>query len=885
MHSRSAALRTIGFATIGISLLAPAALGEGPEWTIMGRYEGVVFGTRISAMASWDDGTGTSLYLGGDFSLVGSALGSGVVRFDGDRFHAVGCGIVGLDPFGASDISGNVSYYGEVETIEPWDPDAAGPLSSVLVVGGRFGHAGGQTVNNIAVWDGSQWSTLGSGLGQDTGLALDYIYSRVHDFQVFNGELYACGVFQLPNGQNLAKWNGASWTAVGSNLPGWPQGMTVHDDGTGAALYVCGRGFGGVYKLDGGSWVNIAGAAGTPADPNSAPDDYGAIVSFDPDGAGPQSAMLCVAGQSNGVELRLWTWAGGAWTSHSFAEVTDPNTQAAYNRITGMTVHDDGSGPALFMTVGSVEIGPSGFDRGYSFLHKWDGSTFSVVGTPTTIAAGETIPGGAGSLPIVSTVGGEPAVWFAPHFDGILKQYASGEVRPSVEEWGENVFISDTALLDPDGNGPADPIMYCVGDLQSGIIAATFDGDGFEALPALPLPPDFTIHHMAGTPQCVVFDDGTGNALYVSLTEEAGTSVYKLVGSAWESVGGAGAFHSFHSGVGLRSDRINDLAVFDDGSGSKLYATGRFTTVNGVLCNHIARWSGTAWEPVGPTSPHVGLRFGFAYEELGLDLVVHDDGSGRALYVGGRHDGAGSVNSPRVVRWNGTSWQAVGSFFTPTMPASRLVVHASEAGTELFAGEFDGLFGAEGDIVRWDGTSWISASGGLNFGQDTVTLLGSLNNGCDHALYAVGSHIEDYIADSLFSSLFGYWLYRWDGTGWSRVPDTFSIGTAPDYAFDFDLPNNRGILISGNYGGVGGSATNCGTASMIPSAFTAIWGCPLPPPPPCPADWDDDGEVTVPDIFAFLSSWFGGDADFNEDGQTTVPDIFAYLIAWFAGCD
>jgi hypothetical protein len=52
----------------------------------------------------------------------------------------------------------------------------------------------------------------------------------------------------------------------------------------------------------------------------------------------------------------------------------------------------------------------------------------------------------------------------------------------------------------------------------------------------------------------------------------------------------------------------------------------------------------------------------------------------------------------------------------------------------------------------------------------------------------------------------------------------------------------------------------------------------------CLADWNSDGIVNVPDIFAFLSDWFAGNADVNGDGLTTVPDIFAFLSLWFAGC-
>ncbi|MBX3404140.1 MAG: hypothetical protein KF699_12080 [Phycisphaeraceae bacterium] len=56
--------------------------------------------------------------------------------------------------------------------------------------------------------------------------------------------------------------------------------------------------------------------------------------------------------------------------------------------------------------------------------------------------------------------------------------------------------------------------------------------------------------------------------------------------------------------------------------------------------------------------------------------------------------------------------------------------------------------------------------------------------------------------------------------------------------------------------------------------------------PPCPADFDGDGVVGVPDIFAFLAAWFAYEprADFDNNGVLAVPDIFAFLSAWFAGC-
>ncbi len=59
----------------------------------------------------------------------------------------------------------------------------------------------------------------------------------------------------------------------------------------------------------------------------------------------------------------------------------------------------------------------------------------------------------------------------------------------------------------------------------------------------------------------------------------------------------------------------------------------------------------------------------------------------------------------------------------------------------------------------------------------------------------------------------------------------------------------------------------------------------------CDADFDASSAIGVPDIFAFLSAWFGGAdnpdgwrADFDGSCTLGVPDIFAFLSAWFAGC-
>jgi hypothetical protein len=64
---------------------------------------------------------------------------------------------------------------------------------------------------------------------------------------------------------------------------------------------------------------------------------------------------------------------------------------------------------------------------------------------------------------------------------------------------------------------------------------------------------------------------------------------------------------------------------------------------------------------------------------------------------------------------------------------------------------------------------------------------------------------------------------------------------------------------------------------------------------PCRADYNDDAEITVQDIFDYLSDWSAGsiEADFNAvtggvgggvAETPTVQDIFDYLATWTAGC-
>jgi hypothetical protein len=116
-------------------------------------------------------------------------------------------------------------------------------------------------------------------------------------------------------------------------------------------------------------------------------------------------------------------------------------------------------------------------------------------------------------------------------------------------------------------------------------------------------------------------------------------------------------------------------------------------SAGGVAANRIARWNGSAWSALGS-----GMNEGVEV------LVVHDDGSGPALYAGGNFTNAGGVAASRIAKWNGSSWTAVGSGMNELVRG--FATYDGGSGPELFAG---GSFSSAGGltvncITQWNGS-------------------------------------------------------------------------------------------------------------------------------------------------------------------------------------
>ncbi|MCI0449264.1 MAG: T9SS type A sorting domain-containing protein [Chlorobi bacterium] len=98
-----------------------------------------------------------------------------------------------------------------------------------LVAGGSFTLAGFTSVNRIAKWNGSSWSALGSGLN-------DFAQTM----ELFNGNLWVGGNFTTAGNQSapyVCRWNGSAWLP----LPTSPSAGVYDFQIYGGELVICGN--------------------------------------------------------------------------------------------------------------------------------------------------------------------------------------------------------------------------------------------------------------------------------------------------------------------------------------------------------------------------------------------------------------------------------------------------------------------------------------------------------------------------------------------------------------------------------------------------------------------------------------------------------------------
>ncbi len=257
-----------------------------------------------------------------------------------------------------------------------------------------------------------------------------------------------------------------------------------------------------------------------------------------------------------------------------------------------------------------------------------------------------------------------------------------------------------------------------------------------------------------------------------------------------------------------------------------LYAGGGFTAAGGVNANYIAKWNGTAWEALGK-----GMSSGvysLAYGE--------DTGS---LYAGGdflTSEAATRVTTRRIAKWNGISWEALGSG-----ASNRVLALTYDNNTHsLYAG---GVFTTIGGIsakrvAKWSGSIWEDLGGGVN---STVTALAfdTINNhlyagglfniaGAISANYIarysgvsweaiespINSNVNALLYDSFSDQLFvasdlnsSHKLVKYDWTGWHDLWRINPVGGSP-YAIAYNSATDV-VSAGGDFSSIEAIGANC----------------------------------------------------------------------------
>jgi hypothetical protein len=721
-------------------LLAPLSTAQCDHW-LEGFKESFV--TPVVASTNWEVGGTDRLVLAFGTGLFGAPIAGSVIAWDGSGFDLLGGGLVGTSRALATfnDGAGAALYVG-------------GSLSSSV--------APAVALQNIARWDGSNWSNV---LGGVSGPG-----ATVNALAVFNDgsgpALYAAGRFTAAGGSpatNIARWNGASWSSVGGGLNGDVLSLAVFDDGAGAKLYA-GRDVGSSSFLstwDGVSWSAVTDAPNAPVHALAAL-DLGAgerlFVGGDFTAVGSQSAA------------RVASWDGSNWTSFGAGLPARVFTFSAYNtgagvrlqaggefvlgaeravaewdgaQWTGVSRGIPGQGSVRVQTLREFTIGVqrvlvAGGNYGLLYLHKGEWRTLASEPTHHPLSIVE-FDDGSGSVPF--SISNPPFGVAAPGAPVVWKHEQM--------QWspvpGSPYGLAHKLLTFNDGNGER---LFVGGVLTTSAGAPAndvqvYDGNAWSPVGAMP---DFGVLDLEW------FDAGNGPRLYAagSPSYVGGNPTIPGFVICWDGVS--------WSAIAGPNGSCRALELFDDGAGTKLYVGGNFSTLfPSTFARGLAKWDGATWSPVGP-----GLN---AFPPSSVQTLARwDDGAGEKLYIGGTISGAGGVpNTVNIASWDGANFAPLGIGWSFSV-ATLAVDTGTTPSTLVAGGTYSTLPGPQGfrergGLMRWNGSAWSHYEGGLDqssFSQNgsgvNSVVVADLGDGVDVLVTGGFRQLGD-----TFSPTFGVW--------------------------------------------------------------------------------------------------------------------------------
>jgi hypothetical protein len=588
---------------------------------------------------------------------------------------------VNTDAWFKSNDGGDSSWFSFRNTILNGAVFATAVSGSDLYIGGSFSQIGDITVNRIAKWNGSSWSALGTGVN-----------GTVRAIAVSGSDVHIGGEFTQAGGSSanrIAKWNGSSWSALGSGINNnYVRAIAI----SGANVYAAGdfTQAGGspanrLAKWDGSSWSTL--------------------------GSGVNSTVHSIAISGSNVYVGGgFTQAGGSpaskiakWNGTSWSALGS----GANNTVHSIAI----SGSDVYVGGSFTQAGGSSANR----IAKWNGTSWSALGSGVnvgwavySIAISGANVYAAGDF---TQAGGSPANR-AARWDGsswsALGVGTNSDINAMVVS-GSDVYVG--GAFDQAGG-------------ESAVYIAQWDGSDWSAL-ASGVNKSVNVITTAGSDIYV-------GGLFTQVGDISANRVAKWDGSNWSALGG---------GV---NGRVRAIAV----SGSTVYAGGDFTQAGGSPANYIARWNGSSWSALGS----------------GVNGAVNAIAiSGSNIYVGGDFTQAGGSPANYIARWNGSSWSALG------VGVNGKVYAVTVSGANAYVG---GLFTQAGGspanrIAKWDGSSW--------------SVLGSGSNG---PVYAVAVSGQSVYVGGYFTNVGGVNMEcfaKWNGSSWSAlgVPCEFNQAYNP----------------------------------------------------------------------------------------------------------